>query len=110
MFPRYQGKESDLDTARKGWNETLPPRLDRLEKLLDGRALFVGDRLSIADIAIGAQMVQLDLVAGMPDAARWPSLVKHAETMKAHPGFVENLAVSNKMIGKFLPEKIDLSR
>jgi glutathione S-transferase len=110
MFPRFQGKESDLETARKGWNETLPPHFDYLEKTLDGREFFVGDRFSIADIAVGAQMAQLDLVAGTPDAGRWPSLVKHTEAMKVRPGFAENLAVCSKMLRQVLPEKVDLSR
>ena len=109
MFPRFQGRESDLDTARKGWNETLPARFDYLEETLDGREFFVGDSFSIADIAIGSQMIQLDLVAGTPDAAKWPALVKHTEAMKSRPGFAENLATCGKMLAKILPEKVNLS-
>ena len=109
MFPRFQGQESDIDTARKGWNEALPPRFDYLEATLDGREFFVGDGFSIADIAIGSQMIQLDLVAGTPDAAKWPGLVRHTEAMKARPGFAENIATCGKMLAKILPEKIDLS-
>ena len=109
MFPRFQGRESDLDTARKGWNETLPARFDYLEETLDGREFFVGESFSIADIAIGSQMIQLDLVAGTPDAAKWPALVKHTEAMKSRPGFAENLATCGKMLAKILPEKVNLS-
>ena len=109
MFPRFQGRESDLDTARKGWNEALPTRFDYLEETLDGREFFVGESFSIADIAIGSQMIQLDLVAGTPDAAKWPALVKHTEAMKSRPGFAENLATCGKMLAKILPEKVNLS-
>ncbi len=109
MFPRFQGRESDLDTARKGWNETLPARFDYLEETLGGREFFVGESFSIADIAIGSQMIQLDLVAGTPDAAKWPALVKHTEAMKSRPGFAENLATCGKMLAKILPEKVNLS-
>ena len=109
MFPRFQGRESDLDTARKGWNEALPARFDYLEETLDGREFFVGESFSIADIAIGSQMIQLDLVAGTPDAAKWPALVKHTEAMKSRPGFAENLATCGKMLAKILPEKVNLS-
>ena len=86
-----------------------PPRFDYLEGALDGREFFVGDAFSIADIAVGTQMAQLDLVAGTPDADRWPGLVRHTETMKARPGFVENLAACQKMLSRMLPEKVDLS-
>ncbi len=110
LFPRMAGKESDLDTARKTWNEILPRHFDYLEGVLDGNEYFVGGAFSIADIAVGAQMTQLDLVAGTPDAGRWPGLVRHTQAMKARTGFVENLAVCQKMLGRMLPEKVDLSR
>lgn len=109
MFPRFQGKESDVETAKKGWNEILPPRFDYLEKALDGRDFFVGDSFSMADIAVGSQMTQLDLVAGLPDAARWPALVKHTQAMKAREDFQANLAVCGKMLGQILPEQMDLT-
>ena len=73
VFPRIAGKESDIETARKTWHEILPPRFDYLESVLDGNAYFVGGELSIADVAVGAQMTQLDLVVGTPDESRWPS-------------------------------------
>lgn len=109
MFPRLSGKEPDLDRARNTWREKLPPIFDYLETSLDGGAHFVGDRLSIADIAVGCQMAQLDLVAGLPDARKWPALVKHAEAMKARPGIAENLAICGTMLRSILPEKADLN-
>ena len=109
LFPRMAGKESDLDTARKTYNEILPRRFDYLEAALHGREFFVGDKFSIADIAVGAQMTQLDLVAGTPDATRWPRLARHVEAMKSRPGFSDNLAACQKMLGRLLPEKVDLS-
>jgi len=109
LLPRFAGKESDLDTARTTWNEKLPPLFDYLEATLDGNDFFVGNAFSVADIAVGCQLTQMDLVAGLPDAARWPGLVKHTEAMKARPGFAENLAICGKMLAKPLPEKVDLS-
>ena len=109
LFPRMAGKESDLDTARKTWNERLPSRFDYLEGVLDGGDYFVGGAFSVADIAVGAQMTQLDLVAGTPDAGRWPGLVRHTLAMKERTGFAENLAVCGKMLGRLVPEKVDLS-
>jgi glutathione S-transferase len=109
LFPRMAGKESDLDTARKTWNETLPRHFDYLEGALNGNEFFVGGNFSIADISVGAQMTQLDLVAGTPDPTRWPALVKHTQAMKSRAGFVENLSTCQKMLGRLIPEKLDLS-
>jgi len=109
IFPRFAGKESDLGTARKTWNETLPPLFDYLEASLDGGEYLVGGRFSLADIAVGCQLTQLALVAGLPDAARWPTLVKAMQAMEAHPAFAANLGVCRKILRGVLPEPVDLS-
>ncbi|MEL6956010.1 MAG: glutathione S-transferase family protein [Pseudomonadota bacterium] len=109
IFPLFTGKAADVDTARKTWNEKFPPLFDYLEGVLDGGDYFVGNQFSLADIAVGCQMTQIDLVAGLPDAGKWPSLVKHTEAMKARPGFKENLETCTKMFSAILPEKIDLN-
>jgi glutathione S-transferase len=109
MFPRFAGKESDLDTARHTYQEVLPRHFDYLEGALAGNEFFVGNQYSIADIAIGAQLTQLDLVVGLPDASRWPALARHTQATKQRPGFVDNLAACSKMLGRVIPEKVDLS-
>lgn len=109
LFPRFAGQESDIATARSTYQEVLPRHFDYLEGALDGNEFFVGDAFSLADIAVGAQMTQLDLVAGIVDEDRWPGLARHTLAMKAHPGFVDNLATCGKMLGRLLPETVDLS-
>jgi glutathione S-transferase len=109
VFPRFQGKESDLDAARNTWNDKLPRYFDYLESVLDGRDHFVGNAFSIADLAVGCQLTQLDLVVGPPDANRWPALVKHLEAAKARPGFQGNLETCSKLLARLLPEKANLS-
>lgn len=109
MFPRFTGQPSDLETARKTWHEKFPLLFDYLESVLDGRDFFVGGRFSIADIAVACQMTQIDLVAGLPDASKWPGLVRHTEAMKARPGFKENLETTSNMLSAILPEKVDLN-
>ncbi|WP_109356475.1 glutathione S-transferase family protein [Sphingorhabdus sp. EL138] len=109
IFSAMSGKEPDLETARKTWNEKLPPLWDYLEGQLDGRQYFLGDRLSIADIAIAAQLMQTDLIAGPPDAGKWPGLVAFLEAMNAQDVFQRNLSACQKMLAKMVPEKFDLA-
>ena len=109
MFPRFAGKESDVETARHTYQEVLPRQFDYLEGVLNGNEFFVGDDFSIADIAVGAQLTQLDLVVGVPDVTRWPGLAQHTEAMKVHPSFVDNLTACRNMLRKLVPEKVDLS-
>lgn len=109
MFQLFQGKDPDMDTARDTWNNKLPRHFDYFETSLDGQKYFAGDACSIADIAVSAQMMQVDLVAGSIDAARWPALSAHLEMMKARPSFQKNLAACKKAISKVLAEPVDLS-
>jgi glutathione S-transferase len=109
IFSAMSGKEPDLETARITWNEKLPPLWDYLEGELDGGKYFLGDQLSIADISIAAQLMQTDLIAGPPDAARWPALVEFLTAMNAHEVFQRNLSACQKMLAKMVPEKFDLA-
>ena len=105
MFPRFAGKEPDLETARATWKEKLPRLFDYLEGELAGREFLVGEGLSIADIAVGCQFVNLSVVAGLPDAARWPVLVAYAEKLLARPSIAANLAICRKIV----KEPLDLA-
>ena len=52
MFPRFQGKEPDVETAKKTWHEKLPPLFDYLEGELSSDlgsgGYLVGSACSIA--------------------------------------------------------------
>ena len=108
IFPRFSGKPSDVEAARKTWADTMPKLFDYLETALDDRPFFLGDTYSIADISVGAQMTQIALILGLPDAGRWPALARHTEEMKTRPGFRENLATCSGLISAMLPQKVQL--
>lgn len=105
MFPKFAGKEPDLDTARKTWKERLPRNFDYLEETLGDSEFLVGGQLSIADVALVCQLTNLEVVAGRPDAARWPALVSFIERVTARESLASNLAVCRKVAG----EAYDLS-
>jgi glutathione S-transferase len=98
QFSRFQGKEPDVDAAKKTYAEKLPRPLDYLEGQLGDKEFLVGDSLSIADIALGCQLVQLGLVSGPLDAARWPSLAAHAQRMSSRASFTAAIAICQKMV------------
>ncbi len=43
-------------------------------------------------------LMQLDLVAGLPPADRWPGLAAFGERMKARPSFEPCLAICRKIV------------
>ncbi len=105
MFARFQKKEPDLETARQTWNEKLPRVFDYLEGELAGKKFLIGAAMSIADISVACQLTNLELVAGLPDSARWPAVVAHTERMRDRKSFAANLAICRKII----KEPVDLS-
>lgn len=109
MFPRFQGKEPDVEAAKKTWREKLPPLFDYLEgelaSDLGSGGFLVGAACSIADVSVACQLVQLELVAGLPDASRWPAIGAFAQAMIARPSFAPTLAICRKIV----KQRVDLS-
>ncbi|MGI9431994.1 MAG: glutathione S-transferase family protein, partial [Myxococcota bacterium] len=98
QFARFQGKEPDVETARKTYAEKLPRPLDYLENEIGDGGHLVGGALSIADIAVACQLVQLELVAGPLDAARWPGLASLVERLKGRDSFGPTIAICRKIV------------
>ncbi len=109
LFPRFQAQESDIATVRKTISEKIPRLFDYLESSLDGRKFFVGEDLTIADVSVGVQLSNLELVVGPPDGDRWPGLVAHLVSVKALEGFKVNLQACGQMLANVLPEPFSLA-
>jgi glutathione S-transferase len=98
QFSRFQGKEPDIEAARKTYAETLPRPLDYLENEIGSTGFLVGEALSIADIALACQLVQLELVAGPLDAARWPAVAGLVERLAKRESFAPCIAICRKIV------------
>ena len=108
FFAITKGEEPGLEKARDAWANQLPPIFDILEKRLDGRAWFVGDALSIADIAVACVLMQVSLVAETP-LDRWPGLAAHFAAMGNLPLIAGPYAGAEKIVRKALPTPFDLT-
>ncbi len=98
QFSRFQGKEPDVATAKKTYAEKLPRPLDYLEGEIGSSGFLVGESLSIADISIACQLVQLELVAGPLDAARWPGVAGLVERLAKRASFAPCIAICRKIV------------
>ena len=87
---------SDVETARRTYQEVLPRHFDYLEEVLDGTDSYFGDKYSIADIAVSAQLTQLVFEVSSAYGDRCPALAQQTEAMEAHAGLVDNLATWQK--------------
>lgn len=79
------GKAQDFDTVRDTVVNKLPEPLAYLDAQLDGRTWFAGDRMSIADIAVYAQLVNLEHAQQLPKPEDHPALMTHYRHMQCRP-------------------------
>lgn len=92
VMPRFMGKEGDLAAADQAEREELPPLLDYLEGVLPASGYLVGDRLTLADLAVTSPFVNLEHVGFFVDAASHPKLAAYLKAMHARPSFAPWIA------------------
>lgn len=72
-----EGKACDEQAVQTALGEALPPHLAYLEQQLGEQPFFVGGTLSIADIAVATQLLNMEYGGECLDPARWPRLAAH---------------------------------
>lgn len=86
--PRFLGQPTDEAAVSKAINEDMPLMQDYLEaQLASGGDFLVANQLSVADIAVTSQFVNLSHAQYTVDAARWPKLAAYLGKMFARPSF-----------------------
>ncbi len=68
------GKPCDEAAVQKAIEDKLPRHFDYLERTLAGNDYFVGNRLSMADLAFACQVINMEHGNAQIDAVRWPGL------------------------------------
>jgi glutathione S-transferase len=98
VVAKLMRKEPDEALAKDTWEQKLPRFLDFFEKELGTRAHFVGDTLTIADIAVASPFVNMAHAGFAPDPARHPNLVRFLRAMHARPSFAACIDEERKML------------
>jgi len=92
VAPRFLGREGDLAAADAAERDELPPILDYLESVMPDSGHLVGDRLTIADIAVASPLVNLQHLDVAIDEGRHPRTVAFARAMHGRPSFEPHIA------------------
>lgn len=79
------GKTPDLVTVEDAVKNRLPEPLSYLEAQLSASDWFAGRQLSIADIAVYSQMVNLEHAQHLPSQENYPELIGHYYRMQDRP-------------------------
>jgi glutathione S-transferase len=80
-----KGQHCEESTVLSALNEKLPAHLDYLELSLGNAEFFVGDALSLADLAFASQMTNMEHAGEQLDEERWPNLSTLYARIKARP-------------------------
>ncbi len=67
-------KPTDEALVQSALNEKLPPLFDYLEDYLGDNEFFVGESLTLADIAVSCQLMNMEHGGEQLDESRWPNL------------------------------------
>lgn len=88
VSPRM-GKPVDEALVQKTLSEHAPRFYAYLEGEIAGKDWFVGGAMSIADIAVACQFINMHLADETPDRYRYPALSAYLERVLAQPAFAE---------------------
>jgi glutathione S-transferase len=98
--PRFMGQPTDEAAVQKAIDEDAPVVFDYLEsQLAGGKQFLVNGELSVADIAVTSQFVNLAHANFTVDKAKWPNLAAYVERMMARPSFSGLIAEEKALFG-----------
>lgn len=95
-----KGNRTNEQAVATALKDHLPPLLDYLNGELNGKAFFLGDRMSMADIAVTSQLINMAHVGELIDEDRWPCLSSLLARMTARSSLSSLLPAEHQLIAK----------
>ena len=89
----------DEAAAVKAETELVPPVLAYLESVVPDSGFLIEDRLTLADIAVCAPVVNGLYGGAVIDAAQYPRAAAYSAAILARPSFAALIAADKKMMG-----------
>ncbi|MFI5315692.1 MAG: glutathione S-transferase family protein [Myxococcota bacterium] len=100
VLTRKPPEAAAIGAAEKVVREELAPLFQYLEAQLGSHEYFVGNRLSIADIAVASPFVNIRHAGFPPDATRFPKLAAFVSRMHARASFKACIEEERAVFGK----------
>ena len=102
VSPRFLGREGDLAAAAQAEAEELPKLLAYLESAIPASGFLVGDRLTLADLAVASPLMNLRHCGTGIDAATHPRIAAWSEAILSRPSLAPWIAKEERMMAKVL--------
>lgn len=94
------GRPCDEDKIAHSLEKLMPPLFGYLEQELAGKTYLVGEQMTIADIALASQFVNLRHGGEQVDANRYPNLAGLIERLHARPAFATAISKESGFVEK----------
>lgn len=88
VAPRFMGRAGDEEAAAACERDDLPPILDYLERIVpDAGEFLVGDRITLADIAVASPFVNFRHANTTIDPGRYSRTIAWLDSILSRPSF-----------------------
>lgn len=77
------GQPCDEQKVQETLQQALPSHFDYLQNTLGDAPYFLGEQLSMADLALACQLINMEHGGETLDASRWPKLAAHYQRIKS---------------------------
>lgn len=102
VAPKFLGREGDLAAAAQAEAEELPKLLAYLESAIPDSGFLVGDRLTLADLAVASPLVNLRHCGSNISRAVHPKIAAWSEAILVRPSMAPWIAKEDRMMAKVL--------
>lgn len=105
--PRFMGVTGDEEVAAAAERDELPLILDYLETVVpDANGYLIGDRLTLADLAVASPFVNLQHMAVEIDAARHPKTLAYVQRILSRPSFAPLVEKEVQIMERTAPQPV----
>ena len=99
---QFLGKPIDSAAVEVALSKGLPPRLHYLENQLEDRTWFAGDTLTVADLSVYSQLVNLLHAGHLPSSDTYPDLMAHFKRIQTRPSAQKLYRSETAYLGQML--------
>jgi glutathione S-transferase len=100
VAPRFLGRDGDLAVAEAAERDELPPILDYLEGAIADSGYLVGDRLTVADLAVASPFANLRHLGIAIDESVYPRVASFARAILDRPSFARQVSRETAFLEK----------
>ena len=102
VSPKFLGREGDLAAAAIAETDELPRLLDYLEGAIPASGFLVGDRLTLADLAVASPLMNFRHCGAGADPTKHPKVARWSAAILSRPSMAPWIAKEERLIARVM--------